>query len=94
MAEVIWTKLAQFDLQDIYEYICKDSELYAIRLVDKIVERVEILKDYPETGKVVPELNDNSVRELIEGMYRIIDKKKGIEIVILRVYHGARLLKL
>lgn len=94
MAQVIWTVLAQYDLQDIYEYISKDSELYAIRVVDKIIERVDLLNKQAQAGKVVAEYNNEAIRELIEGMYRIIYQIEAEDkITILRVYHGARLLK-
>lgn len=94
MAQVIWTVLAQYDLQDIYEYISKDSELYAIRVVDKIIERVDLLNKHAQAGKVVAEYNNEAIRELIEGMYRIIYQIEAEDkITILRVYHGARLLK-
>jgi addiction module RelE/StbE family toxin len=94
MAQIIWTEMAQYDLQDIYDYISKDSELYALRLIDKIVERTEILIDHPKTGRVVPEFRNNQIREVIEGNYRIVYYlEKEEEVKIVRVFHGARLLK-
>ena len=75
-------------------YICKDSELYALRLIDRIIGRVEELEKNYKAGRIVPEFDDKIIRELIEGNYRIIYYIGSEEAIsILRVYHGARLLK-
>lgn len=95
MAQIDWSKLAKEDLQEIYDYISNDSERYALRMVDRIVERTETLREHPISGRIVPEFENENLRELIEGNYRIIYyivSKEQISIV--RVYHGARLLKL
>ncbi len=93
MEKIIWSYLAINDLQDIYDYICKDSELYALRLTERIVERVEILNTHPTAGTVVPEFEQENIRQLIQGNYRIIYRiNSDGSIGIARVYHGARLL--
>jgi toxin ParE1/3/4 len=95
MVEVRWTNRALDDILNIAEFIAKDSERYAKMQVDRFFKRVEILEEFPNTGKIVPELNKKSIRELIEGNYRIIYKvvsKKHID--ILTVHHSARLLNI
>src|SRR5258706_10558214 len=94
MAKLRWNKIALDDLEQIAEYIAKDSERYAARTVQKIFDRAEILKASPYGGRKVPEMNYENIRELIEGNYRIIyeiHSKDDIE--ILTVFHGARLLQ-
>ena len=71
MVEIIWTPFALEDLQSIYDYIAKDSPYYANRFIDKLVDRVDILIDHPEAGTIVPEFENELIRELIEGSYRI-----------------------
>lgn len=93
MEKIIWTQIAKEDLQDIYDYISLDSEVYALRVVDKIVERTEILNKHPMTGKVVSEFGQKEIREVIEGNYRIIYFLGEEQIRIIRIHHGARLLK-
>jgi addiction module RelE/StbE family toxin len=94
MAEIIWTPFALEDLQSIHDYIALDSPNYAIRYIDKLIDKTEILIDYPETGRIVPEFENEFIRELIEGNYRIIYKITSItEISIIRIHHSARLLK-
>jgi len=94
MVEIIWTPFALEDLQSIYDYIAKDSPYYANRFIDKLVDRVDMLIDHPEAGRIVPEFENELIRELIEGSYRIIYKINSItEIGIVRVHHSARLLR-
>lgn len=67
---------------------------YSKLTIRKLFERTDILKTYPKAGRVVPEKNDENVRELIEGSYRIIyEIVSPDQINILAVYHSARDLK-
>lgn len=94
MAKIVWTELAVEDLQAIYDYIARDSVFYAGRFVDQLVERVDILIENPEAGKIVPEFEHVNLRELIEGSYRIIYHIKSSNTIgIVRIHHSARLLK-
>jgi len=91
MVKINWTQLALSDLEDIHEYIADDSQRYAQITVSKIYRRVESLKRQPHSGRMVPEFEDKSIRELIEGNYRIVHYMVSEErIDILRIYHTAR----
>lgn len=71
--------------------IIKNSEKYAKLTVKKLFERADILKTYSQAGRIVPEKNDENVRELSEGNYRIIYEIVSTDqINILTVYHSAR----
>ncbi len=93
MAEVKWTKTAISDLDEIGDYIAKDSVRYAELTVSKLFESPNILEKNPRAGKVVPELNNESIRQLVRGSYRIIyhlvDEN---QIEILTVHRSSRLL--
>jgi len=93
MVNIIWTEYAIEDLRSIHEYISKDSKRYADRFVEKLMERVDQLENFPKSGRIVPEFNSATLRELIEGNYRIIYKISGNQIAITRVHHSARQLK-
>ena len=93
MVKLIWTEYAIEDLRLIHEYISKDSKRYADRFVEKLMERVDQLESFPKSGRVVPEFNSETIRELIEGNYRIIYKISASQITIIRVHHSARQLK-
>lgn len=93
MVEIVWTEYALDDLQAIYDYIAEDSETYASRFINKLVNKIDIFIEHPEAGRIVPEFENNLLRELIEGNYRIIYRIESItEIGIVRIHHSARLL--
>ena len=92
--EVKWTLQSIDDLVSIADFISKDSRYFAQIQTEKFFSRTEILEKHPESGRIVPELNDKNIRELIEGSYRIIYRilsKDRIDIVT--VHHSSRLLK-
>jgi toxin ParE1/3/4 len=92
--KIIWTEPTSIDLENIKNFIKKDSDYYAEIFPLKIIKAVEVLKDNPEIGRVVPEFNKKDIRELIFKNYRIIYKIDKDTIYILAVIHGSRLLKI
>lgn len=94
MAKIIWTTHALADLNNIAEYIAKDSPNYAQRTVELLYHKVEILTKHSKAGRIVPELNQENTRELIEGNYRLIYEINDDELYILTIHHSARLLNL
>jgi len=89
---VVWTETAIGHLMDIYEYIARDSTRYAKRMVDRITARSKQIASFPEFAPVVAEYADPTIRELIEGPYRVIYRVQSDAVVVLAVIHGARLL--
>jgi addiction module RelE/StbE family toxin len=93
MAQVIWTESALIDLDEIGVYISKDSNRYAELTVTKLFESSNILEVNPLAGPVVPELQKESIRQLIRGSFRIIYHVVDEELIeILTVHRSARLL--
>ena len=94
MVDVKWTKRALKDIDNIADYIAKDSFHYAQIQVKRFFDKAEILKNHPSIGRIVPEKKQDNIREIIIGNYRIIYKivSKG-QIDILTVHHSKRLLK-
>lgn len=91
MVQINWTIQAQNDLKDIALYISKDSKRYARLQVERIKKRTQVLKSYGFLGRKVPEFNQENIRELIEGNYRIIYKTVAEErIDILTIHHSAK----
>ncbi|HKU92589.1 MAG TPA: type II toxin-antitoxin system RelE/ParE family toxin [Sphingomicrobium sp.] len=72
MTRVVWTRPARDDLREIRAYIAQDSERYARVVGERLVAAVRRLHDYPLSGRVVPELARPTIREVIEGAYRIV----------------------
>jgi toxin ParE1/3/4 len=91
MVQVRWLKFAKQDLLEIYEFIASDSKQYAKHQIEKIRKAFETVKLQPEIGKVVEEVNDKNVRELVEGNYRVIYRNINKNTIhILMIHHGAR----
>lgn len=92
MAEVRWTRQASADLDSIVEFIAKDSHQYARLFVVDAFEAIERIAEFPESGRVVPELGNPVIREIILGNYRVVYRLKEGTADLLTIYHGARLL--
>jgi toxin ParE1/3/4 len=72
MAEVDWAIDARVDLRLIRAYIARDSPKSARVFADRLVAATKRLEDFPRSGRVVPELQDDRTRELIVGNYRVV----------------------
>jgi len=94
MVKIEWTSTAQNDLNEIIDYIAQDSLEFALSFYDQVKEKLESLKEFPNIGRKVPELDDPDIRELILRSYRLIYWIIGEKIQIIRVIHGSRILEL
>lgn len=79
-------------MEDIAAFIAEDSPSYAKTVVRKIIALTRNLKSFPRSGRVVPEFDDQDVRELLAYSYRIIYRVEASEVVIVAVIHGKRIL--
>ena len=87
---VKWSVPARNDLKQIHDYIAKDSEYYARNVIQEIVAKTETLAEHPEIGRIVPEIGDQNIRELIIYSYRLIYESSAADIEILAIIHGRR----
>jgi addiction module RelE/StbE family toxin len=90
VASIRWTVGARKDLRSVIEYIALDSPVYAAATADRILRAVEQLRRQPRSGRIVPEIEIPSVRELIVGNYRVVYQVKGRIIGIIALVHGHR----
>lgn len=90
--DIKWTELAINDIENIREYIKKDSEIYAERFIGKIVKAIEKLTIFPNIGRQVKESDKESIREIIFQNYRIIYliNREPDEICIVTIFHCGR----
>lgn len=72
MVKIKWTKQAIEDIYSIREYYLPLSSRFADRVVDQIFLKEKLISAFPEAGRVVPELGNESVREVIFKQFRII----------------------
>lgn len=90
--DVIWSLEAIEDLDSIAEYIAKDSLFYAGTVVSNIVRTARNTSDFPRSGRKVPEINQEEIREQFVYNYRLIYQIKADRILIIAVIHGKRML--
>ena len=88
-----WSEEALEDIESIATYIEKDSPIYAKSVVSKFFEKAEILQEFSELGRKVPEFNDTTIREIFVYSYRLICKLNQQDILFVAVVLGKRLLE-
>lgn len=93
MTRIVWAPQAVEDVEAIRAYVARDSPHYADLVVEQIVAAVALLASSPRSGRVVPEVGDESLREVIHGNYRIVYRLRHDIIEIATVFHGARLFR-
>ncbi|MDX8404984.1 MAG: type II toxin-antitoxin system RelE/ParE family toxin [Mariprofundus sp.] len=81
------------DLRDLLDYYEEqDAAGTGKRMAKKLIATTQTLPDYPHMGRVVPEFDTPSLRELIRPPYRIVYRLKEERISIIRIWRSERLL--
>lgn len=65
MISLVWTRRAIKDVQSVQRFIAQDSPHYAQLVTQQLIASVERLSTFPQSGRVVPEVNDPTIREVI-----------------------------
>jgi len=87
---VTWSPEALDDVESIARFIERDSVFYANAVVTKIVDSSRSLISLPNRGRKVPELDDQSIRELFVYSYRLIYQIRKDTVLIIAVVHDKR----
>jgi len=90
--QVALSPSARGDLRDIVRYISLDSPERAVRFGQFLISNTKRLADFTELGRVVPEFDDASIREIVVRSYRVIYRVSHAEqrVDVARFWHGAR----
>lgn len=80
------------DLERIVAYIAPHNPIAAERIGNQLLEATLSLREFPERGRVVPEIRRPELREIVFRSYRIIYRTnlKDQSLEIVRFWHGAR----
>ncbi|MCG8637597.1 MAG: type II toxin-antitoxin system RelE/ParE family toxin [Desulfobacterales bacterium] len=94
--QVNLTRQAQKDLEGIYYYIADDSIRNAENFIRQLEQKIYTLERFPERNSLIPENSffDTDYRHLIHKKYRVIYRIEDDSVFILRIFHGAKLLRL
>jgi len=87
---ITWSPQSLRDLEGIRAYIAQDSPRYAELVVQRIVAAIERLGAFPESGRVVPELDRPEIREVIVRPYRVVYRYRGEAVEIATVFRASR----
>ncbi len=91
--QVVWSEPARPDVLRIVDYIASDASLNAERILDRLEARAATLDQCPDRGRVVPELHVEgitTIRELIEGPWRIVYESDGKTVTVIGVFDSRR----
>ena len=88
--EVIWTTSARNELDDIVGYIAKDAPLSALAFLEEVLAAADTLATLAKRGRMVPELQNPSIRELFIKHYRLLYEIEDRAVYVLGLIHGAR----
>jgi len=92
--KIVWSPLADEQVDAAVAYIAADDRTAALAWLERLLDRVRSLAQFPDSGRIVPELQRDDMRELIVGSYRVIYRRKADVVEIATIQHGARLLDL
>ena len=62
--------------------------------VKAIIEHIQVLSEHPDLGRVVPEFEQEHIREIIHKPFRVVYQRNVNSIEIIRVWRSERLLVL
>ena len=91
MTEVRWTNQAVGDLQAIRDFIERDSPKYSRLVAERLFNSTERLDTFPLSGRVVPELGRDDIREIIVGEYRLVYRVLPEVVILLTIFRSSRL---
>jgi toxin ParE1/3/4 len=89
MATVQHTPQAEIDLESILEDLQQKSLAAAERYANQFYDKAKMLAQFPELGRVRPEILPN-VRSTLVWPYVMFYRIVGDEVHILRILHGRR----
>jgi toxin ParE1/3/4 len=91
-------QLTQSALQDCAEiltwYDSQGHRAGGVALVAQLLQRIEQLERFPQSGRIVPEFQCSELRELIEPPFRIVYRLTSTNITVIRIWRGERQLQL
>ena len=95
VARVSFAESALSDLGDIQAwYATEGVPEIGDRLVAEVFQRVDVLADHPDLGRIVPEFGQPFLRELIHPPFRIVYRRDPMRVRVVRIWRSERLLRL
>ena len=83
------TASAERDLENIADYIARDSALAALRFIDALQAKCVDLGELPYAFPLIPRYEQHGIRRRVHGNYLILYRVDAERVVVLRILHGA-----
>lgn len=92
MAAIRWSTQARKDLEAITDYYRDVSPSFAERFEEQVFIATRRLEMFPRSGRMIPEAEDDQLREIIYRDYRIMYHvdDAGEEVLILTILHTSQ----
>lgn len=87
-AAISWAEPALGDLEAIRVTLARDSDAFAKQVMDRLLAAVERVVSVPRIGRVVSEVGDERIRELLFRTFRIVYRAEPDRITVLSVLFG------
>ena len=87
---VVVTETAREDLASMVEYVSVDSPRAARKIIRTIQDRLKMFRSFPRLGRIIPEIRDPALREIVVDSYRILYRLRKGKVEVLRALHGRR----
>jgi len=87
---VVVTETAREEMASMVEYVSIDSPRSARKIIRTINDRLKMLRSFPRLGRIIPEIGDPTLREIIVDPYRILYRFRKGKVEVLRALHGRR----
>lgn len=93
MVRVRWSRRALNRIREIHDYIALDAPDTARAYTETLIRSTDRLVMMPLSGRVVPEFEQENIREVIKGSYRIVYRViSDTQVIVLTVFHSSQLL--
>lgn len=86
MKPVVWSKESIHSLQDLYNFILKDSPQNAELVINTLFEIGDHLNIFPEKNPIEPLFNSDLIRFFPKWNYKIVYRIEGQRIYILDIF--------
>ncbi|TRO83880.1 type II toxin-antitoxin system RelE/ParE family toxin [Desulfuromonas acetexigens] len=89
--KIVFTPAARDQFLHALVYIRRDNPFAAISFRQKAEKILSRLRDYPETGRILPEFPVIHYRDIIVTPYRFFYRVKDDVVWVVAVWHGAQI---
>lgn len=88
--KVRWAPLAERRAAEAFAQIATDQPAGALRWLERLLRNVGQLQDFPDRGRMVPEIARPEIREVIVAPYRVVYRRDPARVLVLTVRHSRR----